>query len=303
MQRAGLLNIVDLEEISSLRDNLHELDDWLAVYLVDPIITAYPDALEFRKRLDLIREEEVSKIRQDLKDMENVIIKYANSSISGCLAPYFADLYAYCSWACGGCPYCREEKISPYEETPPSLEIRLEPGPASALFLRGELRGYMGWHAVANVSWNGPRRIQTLEQYIQVLAALVQMGMQQFLLPSQLLCSPSWAPKFTQQLMKYEPVPHMLLSLEEIQAYPQIPLYAIPTVIVYPIHDEEADEFHSFIHQHRHRWHQQHVPLIHIVHRSLTLASQQGLFSERIDGISEKITSFSEVLTQWQRAL
>lgn len=303
MQRAGLLNIVDLEEVASLRDNRHELDDWLAVHLIDPIITAYPDALEFRERLHPIREEEVSKIRQDLKDMENIIRKYANSPISECLAPYFADLYAYCSWACGGCPYCREEKISPYEETLPSLEIHLEPGPVSASFLRGELRNFMGWHAAANISWDGPRRIQTLEQYIQVLAALVQLGMQQFLLPSQLLASPDWTLKFTQQLMKYEPVPHMLLSLEEIQAYPQIPLYAIPTVIVYPIHDEEADEFHRFMQQHRQRWHHQHVPLVHIVHRSLALASEQGLFSDRIDGISEKITSFSEVLTQWQRAL
>ncbi len=301
MQRADLLTILDLEEVA--RDSNNGLHDFLAVRLVDPTITAYPDAPELRERLEVIREEEVSKIRQDLKDMEKVIKKYTNSPIFECIAPYFADLYPYCSLACGGCPYCRGERIDPYEEVPPSLEIQLEPGPATSPFLRGELRSYMGWHAVANVFWDGPRRLQTLLPYIPMLAILVQMGMQQFLLPADLLNSPDWARNFTQPLVKYEPVPHMLLSLDEIQTYSQIPLYAIPTVIVYPIHDEEANEFHHLIEPHQQRWHQQRVPIIHIVHRSLMLASQQRLFFDRIDGMSEAISHFSNMLRQWQRAL
>ena len=303
MQRAGLLDIMNFGEVVSSGNAHHaDSDDWLPVRLLAPTITAYLDTSEFREHLNPIREEEVSKIHQDLKDMEKLVRKYASSPVSECLAPHFADLYAYCSRACGGCPYCRKEESLPYEEIP-SLEIQLEAGPVSASLLHGELRDYMGWHATVNISWDGLRRIQTLEQYIHVLVALVQMGMQQLLLPSELLSLSSWTKLFIKQLTKYEPVPHVILTLDEIQTHPQIPLYAIPTVIMYPIHDEDADEFHRFLRQHRQRWHDEHVPLIHIVHHSLSLASEQGLFLDRIDGISETITHFSDVLTQWQRAL
>jgi superfamily II DNA/RNA helicase len=303
MQRAGLLEIMDPREAMAVANVTFDVGDWLQIHLFAPTVTAYPDAPPFQQMLQPVRDKEVSKIQQDLKDTAQLVSEYSSEHISECLASRFSDLYAYCSRACGGCPYCREKGISPYEEPPP-LEMDFEPGPASAPFLYGDLSALMGWHAVLNVVWDGIRQIQTLAQYTHVLAELVHVGMQQLLLPSELLGLQGWAQNFIQQLATTRrPIPHVLLSLDDIRNYPQIPLYTIPTVIVYPVDDEDADEFHRFIHQYRQRWREQHVPLVHIVHRSLTLASEPGPFLERIDGTTETITHLSALLTRWQEPL
>ncbi len=302
MQRACLLDIMDPREAMAAANVTFDSGDWLQVHLQDPTVTAYPDAPVFRQMLELVRDREVSKIQQDLKDTAKLVSAYSSEHVSECLASRFSDLYAYCSRACGGCPYCREKGISPYEETLP-LEIDLESGPTSAPFLYGDLSALMGWHAVLNVVWDGIRQIQTLAQYTHILAELVHVGMQQLLLPPELLNLQGWAQHFVQQLAMHQPVPHVILSLDDIREHPQIPLYAIPTVIVYPVDDEDADEFHRFIHQHRQRWHHQHVPLVHIVYRSLTLASEPGPFLDRIDGTTETITNLAALLAKWQEPL
>jgi ATP-dependent DNA helicase RecQ len=302
MQRACLLDVMDPREAMTAANVTFDSGDWLQIRLLDPTVTAYPDAPAFQQMVESVRAREVSKIQQDLKDTEKIVREYGSQHVSECLAFRFSDLYAYCSRACGGCPYCREKGVSPYEETLP-LEIDLESGPTSAPFLYGDLYALMGWHAVLNVAWDGIRQIQTLAQYTHILAELVHVGMQQLLLPSELLNLQGWAQNFIQQLAMHQPVPHVILSLDDIRKHPQIPLYAIPTVIVYPIDDENADEFHRFIQQHRQHWQDQHVPLVHIVHRSLTLTREQKPFLDHIEGTTETITRLATLLARWQEPL
>ena len=68
------------------------------------------------------------------------------------------------------------------------------------------------------------------------------------------------------------------------------PIYPVPTVIVYPLQDEQADHFHRAIRR-RQDTLLPNVPIIAIVRRSLMLESESGRYIERINGLSHSVDS------------
>jgi superfamily II DNA/RNA helicase len=312
MQRARLIEIMDTREHLAEIDHAslpEEAVDWLQIRLLDPPTTAYPESPAFLTRVEEVRNKEIGEIRQALRSMEKLVEEYgtvnrgeiATTHAKTCLAYHFKPLYPGCTLACGGCPYCREHAVHPYERPLP-LDVDIEPGPPSASLLNGELRALMGWQAVINVTWDGIRHTEQLASSIQApLATFVQAGVQQVLLPKALLALPHWTDDLIREISKRKAGPHQILAIEEIKEH--IPLYALPTIIVYPADDDEADTCYRILRQHIQEWNRQRVPLFHLVHCSLFLASEQGHFLDRIDGIREDLTRLHMRVNRWQEQI
>jgi hypothetical protein len=313
MQRAGFIQITDTRDDSTHADATISADDdrsivnsdRLQIRLLNTSVTGYPDTPVFLQALEKVRNGEINEIRQALKNIERLVETYGRGNPKECLAFRLANLYAGCACACGGCSYCRSQHIQPYEYHLP-LYVDIDTGLASASYLNGELRLFMGWHSILNVIWDGARNPLAQKQLASVLARLVLAGIQQLILPDELLSNASWANGLIKQivsLMSSTLVPHQILSINEITKYKQIPLYAVPTVLVYPVNDDEADELYRFMRGNFREWHDKQIPLINIVHRSLVLESEQGRFLDRINGMTEEISRFHELLTRWQELI
>jgi hypothetical protein len=115
-----------------------------------------------------------------------------------------------------------------------------------------------------------------------LLANLVGAGCQQFVLPAHLLNNFAWAEELVQAAAQYPTVAHCFLTDVDINAH-NMPLYSVPTVIVYPPDDDSADQLYTHLGTHGFA-HTSNVPQIHFVHRALYLASEHGLFMDRING-------------------
>ncbi len=151
------------------------------------------------------------------------------------------------------------------------------------------------------VTWDGTHHLKMLPPLKHLLADLVWAGMQQIILPGELQ-ERDWVEDIIKRLSKYTSVPHQLLFIDDLMKYRQLPLYALPSVIVYPTMDNEADEFYRHLQQYLQKWNSLRVPLIHVVHRALTLASEHGRFMDRIEGNTSDIDHLQRLLTQWQEA-
>ncbi len=310
MERAGLIEITHSREdvAASLEHDDKDDTDWLQIKLLQPSVTAYSESAAFRELLEVTRRKELDDIQSALRKMQQIIRDYGDDGLedhqgrkSGrCIAYQFATLYPSCARACGGCKYCRQQKILPYEHPLP-LEVDVELAEAQSPYLQGDLRGLMGWRSVMIVTWDGTHHLKMLPPLKHLLADLVWAGMQQIILPGELQ-ERDWVEDIIKRLSKYTSVPHQLLFIDDLMKYRQLPLYALPSVIVYPTMDNEADEFYRHLQQYLQKWNSLRVPLIHVVHRALTLASEHGRFMDRIEGNTSDIDHLQRLLTQWQEA-
>lgn len=305
MQRAGLLRILDRREDIALTLQLLDTDaspstrDWLQIRLLNPATIAYPENPEFIQLLEEKRQEEVDDIQSTLRKMEIITEKYSKETAPRCLAYELIELYPACARACGGCSYCRKQQIPPYEQLLP-LNIDIDPGELSTAFLAADLRSLMGWREVLLVTWDGLRDLKAQRQLQDLLAELVGAGIQQIILPDELSSDQVWLQKLIKSIVQQEMIPHQILTEEDLEF---LPLYTVPTCIVYPAADVVADQFYRRLFKQLKSWHNQHVPLVHIVHRSLVLESERGRFIDRIEGMSETLEHLYIHLVAWKDVL
>src|SRR5205085_8448778 len=139
-------------------------------------------------------------------------------------------------------------------------------------YLHGEFLQHMGTRKVLNVTWQGSRDIASLKQYDELLVELVGVGFQQLILPKALLADQSWAHNLACKLARFASIPHTIHADDCVQEGSKQPLYAVPTVVVYPSGDKDADQFHRKFRQQRLVW-ENVVPLLSFVHQSLMLES------------------------------
>jgi superfamily II DNA helicase RecQ len=305
MQRAGLLQILDRREDIALALQLLNTDastpirDWLQIRLLDPVTTAYPEDPEFIQLLEEKRREEVSDIQSALRKMETIAKEYSTGTAQSCLAYELADLYPACARACGGCPYCRKQQIPPYEQSLP-LIIDIDPGMLSTEFLAADLRTLMGSRAVLHVTWDGLRGLKAQKQLQNLLAELVGAGIQQIILPDELSSDQVWLQELINDIAQQEMIPHQILTEEDLEI---LPLYSVPTCVVYPAADPVADQFYRRLFKQLKSWSNEHVPLVHIVHRSLILEREGGRFVDRVEGMRETLEQLYTRLTAWKDIL
>ncbi|MFL5627810.1 MAG: protein DpdF [Ktedonobacteraceae bacterium] len=319
MQRARLLRIMDgreqeFRDIEILDSDAEVVSTWLQVQILAPAITGHPDGETFQQRFTQAREEELHITRQAFNKMESIVTtygdyhgdddsnKFARAGMEQCLADKLISLYSGCVRACGGCPYCRAHGIKAYENDLP-LEVDISNDTPSSSYLRGDLRELMGWRATLNVLWDGSQSEASRTRLSHVLAGLVSEGMQQLLLPSELLNNQQWLDTFVVELAQHSEVPHLIRAIDDVIYQKQLPLYAISTVIVYPLDDAQADVCYRALRQNIRTWHNLHIPLIHVVSPTLYLESEHGRFIDRVDGNTSLITDLHTRLDRWQNSL
>ncbi len=300
MQRAGLIDITDTRDETTLPDSSSvefsatvpgTNSAWLQIQLLSPHVTSYPRSSDFLTAFDLTRQQESEDVKKALQKTLRMARSYAENSPLHCLSHLFAEVYLQSALACGGCPACRREKRSPYARPLP-LDIESASLPPSPHFEHAALGELMGWRNRINVILDEPCDITTLKETDSLLRGLVRVGFQQLIFPMDLVYDEIWANEFVAQLADITLTPHTIFAdtwILNTESIEERPVYAVPTVVVYPLQDEQADQFHRAFQ--RHDTLLRNVPMIAIIRRSLKLRSESGRYLERINGLSHSIDS------------
>ena len=307
MQRAGLIRIADTRDETDLqapdepdKTTASRDDDpsWLLVDLPKPQVTSYPRGDLFRTAFEEKREEEVKEIRRKLKEMVRLFRSFASGTATRCLAYAFAEVYPGSALACGGCPVCRKEGQAPYlQPMPLDTEYALAPSPGR--FLQKDFEEIMGQKKRINLIAEDLLDAQQLEALQQVLAYLVGTGFQQLILPTILIDNSTWLQGMVRKLAQHASIPHVVTPEKWIAKGKDQPLCPVPTVVVYPTRDDEADQFHRDFRR-RQTARLLRVPLITVVQRNLRLESESGKFLDRIDGIGRSLEDLLSFLEESQ---
>lgn len=257
----------------------------LELQVLQPLITDDPEAL--RQTLDPVREDERKELDQALVDMRAVVKDAVSDESARCLAYSLADLYANTALACGGCPACRREGRQPYAMAiPADLDLPahpLPPDPADEAKLAYQLRRAFSGQRELNLLWDGPRDVARLEPLKDLIVALVHAGMQQVLAPGEVLRRNQWRATLVSHLAAQPETAHALMIADWIMPPHSHSLFPLATVVVYSADDERADRLHRALRTASHHELQgQH--LIRVAHRDLMLASEFGLFRDRMAG-------------------
>jgi hypothetical protein len=304
MQRAKMLQLLDSREaeIPYLQaDDKSNSDNTfrLPVRLLNTEIASNRDT--FIASFEKTRQVELKEVQDALEDMRKLVENYARpTSMERCIAYTLRNLYPECTLACGGCPVCRKQGRKAYfQKLPVRLEVEL-PEPQAA-YLQGELAERLGLkHRTRNrlnLFWEGPRDFSTIVGLDQFLQDLVQAGVQQLILPTEFFESPGRANRLVEQLATLEPViPHLILPQNWLESDCELPLYPIPTALLYPPQDILADAIYQLFKE-RYCSLFEAGPFINIFHRNLYLESETGFFSERVNGLTERLSDWQEALT------
>lgn len=300
MQRARLIDIVDTrdETVLPTPSNTDAVTQpgtgpsWLQVRILQPHVTSYPRSHDFLTAFDLIRQREVENVKKSLRKAWNIAIEYANASAPHCLSQLFAEVYPQSALACGGCPVCRREMRQPYvRPLPLDIEYVDSSSPPSAEYPMFE--ELMGMRNRINVILDEPCDISSLKEASPLLVGLVRAGFQQLLLPTELVYDEVWATELVRALSDCTLIPHTIFSddwIMEAGNREERPIYAVPTVVVYPLQDGHADQFHRVFRQHQNEL-LRNVQIVAIIRRNLVLKSESGRYIERINGLPHSIDS------------
>jgi len=296
MQRAGLITITDTRD-ETARLTLNETDAatprsnhvWLEVRILQPNITNYPRNPDFQQAFDHVRQQEVNNVRKDLYSMRKTVTSYAERSETQCLSHFFAEVYPQSALACGGCPACRQIQRKPYSQPLP-LNIEKVPHSMPPFVENATLEALVGRRYRANVFLDEPCDIRVLRAISPLLKQLVLTDIQQLILPVELVYDKAWTETLITALAEKISHLHMIFTDTWLTGDEGLPLYAVPTLAVYPIQNDSADQFHrAFQRQMTPLF--AHVPVIAIVRRSLMLKSESGRYAERINGLPYTVDS------------
>jgi ATP-dependent DNA helicase RecQ len=311
MQRAGIMSILDTRTENTERP--HQLSEeaeaetsgWLVIQLLKP--DAVTDPEDFCNTVERHRREERRTINNMLWQMNVLASNYTGVGSGSlpdlCLANQFADLYDPSGLACGGCPSCRHHGREPYADEPQVQLDTAEPHP-SANYLSADFKQRIGHRRTLNLVWDEPRELGALTEFSDLLTDLVGVGIQQLILPTDLLEKRSWTTNLVERLAQHRRIPHRIIPdrwlLEDLPVNKLV--YSVPTAILYPPDDERADQIYLVLT----RWlaaRSENIWLVNIVHRTLYLPSQYGKFLDRVDGIQETTQRLQESLRRLQTKL
>jgi ATP-dependent DNA helicase RecQ len=289
LQRAGVLRIVDaridFDEVTAQRRFLLELE------IYDH--NAFRD-LDSRMRdlLDRARTEERETLDLEASALLQLARAQLNNTHVDCVGYDFAGLYPGCSLACGGCPSCRRFDRPPYlKSCRVSLDIAdVSTTPAA---IAKQLAAKLGPGRRAIVTWEGHRDIGELRPITPLLVRLAVLGMKQFVLPGDLADDERWHSSFIKALSDDSIGEHLVIDDTWVGQHSERPVFPLPTVVLYPVHDERADALHRAIERRSMLTGQ---PTISIVHNDLTLRCLGGRFRDKQDGLTQRWETFARDL-------
>ena len=113
---------------------------------------------------------------------------------------------------------------------------------------------------------------------------LVASGVQQVLLPQDLLADEHWQHTLVERLALNVAAPHLILPNSWILLPNDRAIFPIATVAIYPADDVDADAFHQALERARHT-RLLGTPLIRVAHSDVYLKSESGSFRDRVEGI------------------
>jgi len=307
LQRAGAIIIEDTrpEESSPEKDSLDDESQKNHYSLLVRVLShdIVKDEQAFCRLFAPLREEEKETIH-DLLQRMNQLVRSMTRQPEECIAYDLSDLYPATALACGGCPSCRQQQRSPYVDEM-QVDLELDAQPPSADYLEHQLRQRLGERRSLNVVSDKARTLDSLKTFADLIITLVGAGIQQVLLPDELLSDIIWANKLVKGLGQHQRIPHRVLTTDWlIDDEEGQELYPLPTVVLYPPDDRKADQLYQTLQPRlRHAKGKEAIWQIHVVHRSLWLASQNGRFLDRIEGLQLMPTELERLLKKSQRTL
>ena len=267
----------------------------LLVRLLRPDIIARHDRLE--GAIEAARAAERSEISQTTQTLLHLVRLYSSDRPRQCLAYQFAGIYPGAALACGGCSYCRAASISPYAQPIP-VDITIEAALKGRDDLQPNLVRALGGHRMWNVFWEGRRGTDRLKEMAPDLASFVTAGVRQVILPVEFLRDINWVSALITRLSETRPLPmYVVLSDEQLDDKSGQPVVGMPTLVLYPPSDADADYFHRRLQPYltdQLRW----QTIINIVHHALFLESKQGRFLDRVDGPAYSVGNLRALFEQ-----
>jgi hypothetical protein len=315
LQRAGAIIIEDTRpeesspEKEPLDDESQKNHDSLLVRVLSHEIVK--DEQAFERLFAPLREEEKETIHELLERMKKLVRSMTRQpeeclrrKRAVCLAYDLSDLYPATALACGGCPSCRQQQRSPYVDEM-QVDLELDAQPPSADYLEHQLRQRLGERRSLNVVSDKARTLDSLKTFADLIITLVGAGIQQLLLPDELLNDIIWANKLVKGLGKHQRIPHRVLTTDWlIDDDDGQEIYPVPTAVFYPLDDGKADNLYQALQARlRHAKGKEAIWQIHVVHRSLWLASQNGRFLDRVEGLQLTTSELKKWLQKSQRTL
>ncbi len=297
MQRADLLRIEATrgEEIEDQSSELNKRQPRLKVKLLRPSVTN--DKFKLAQAIDHTRRIELSEIRGSLSHLQKLVKNYADDRTHHCIAKEFASLYPDSAMACGGCPDCRRINRGAYSNAVILYsDISFVTHP-QAKYLSATMRERYSPECPINIFWDASPNWSNVKQDLLMLSDLVREGCQQFILPDELLNDGNWVREIFQNVTGHPEIfPHMIFSTEAVINDPDLQLYLIPTVVVYPLIMDKADQLHNSLNLKI----KSLIYRINIVHKSLMLTSLGGSFYDKVNGLPDTLESFSKSLKSHQ---
>lgn len=296
MQRAGLLMLQDPRSEIPMdhSDDDQEEDGELTTRLEVELLRSHlEDDLVFLDAITDTIEKEKEQIHTAVEELSSLIRNNASDKPSQCLALEFARLYPDTSLSCGGCPSCRQQGQPPYTD-PEILTTDMEPMNSPVSYdLNQDIKQKLGTHGTLQVLWNEAREACSLDQLETLLLRLTGAGFQQHIFPQALISESATVERLLKQLAEnYATTPHLLLPDTWVVASSSPPLYAVPTVVVYPFNNDQADCLYRTLQQRL----SADVPRVNIIAPTLYLASEHGYFKDRVNGLFINIPLLSAFL-------
>lgn len=299
MQRAGVLSIEDtrpnetLPEPDDQKQEFYQDNFWVRVRIRNDQIVN--NEVAFEKLMDEQRDLEKESITQTLTALKQVIETQTKMQTHHCLGYDFADLYPYTAVACGGCSYCRQNKQEPYAQTL-RASVELDNWPAAQVRLDPNLQRQLGDRQSMIVAWD----TEDAAAFVPDLAALlVEAGIEQIILPDNLLDDTFWAQNLVKKLARHKDKRQRLIGIRSLESSGLFPL---ATAVFYPRQDKLIDALYHTL-QTEFQPYLGITPLIHVVHQSVWLARENGRFLERINGLQLTPGALKKILVKSQVSL
>jgi hypothetical protein len=235
------------------------------------------------------RDRELSEIRSSLNHLKHLVIKFASSQVDHCISQEFGPLYPDTILACGGCPYCRQTGLP---IRPGQVETYYKfrfPTTPRADYLQAGLQAQWGWKPdfPINVFWDDQPNFENIKPKLLDLSELVRIGCQQLILPREVIRDSDWFKELLTNIARMpEIIPHLIIPLEDIIEDPYQYIYPLPSVVVYPVGSETADQLYKALNLRIHEPNFQ----INIAHRTLRIESLGGNFQDKVNGLSMNLT-------------
>jgi len=302
MQRAGLIEIVDAPPPRASKSG--DYSTLLPIRILDAEIFNSPQVA--LAKIEPYREAEKETAFRLAEDIAELVRSCAGKPANSCLAYRFASVYEDVQHACGGCPTCRHHGEEPY-----SAPLRFTVDYPSALRntliddvdLDPLLRKKLGaWHTLT-LTWSGARNLASLAASATLIPELVKFGFRQVIYPVEMLDDAVLREHLVKELAQPDPQRpahlHRLIP-DRWVVEEDYPLFPLGTVILYPPDDRRADRLFRKVQ----RLAEQglHIPgTINIIHERLFLPSAGKLFAEHVDGLTESLERFQELMKQSQQ--